>query len=106
MGMGGAIPVEYAHPGLAERAVIDHVVLQPHIVSVAAPVDGWVEQFLVARPCAGRVVGHMELHNGDDTCCARILAPAMCMHTRFARVDLGEGCEGYDGCAAGAEGLE
>eukprot|EP00964_Phaeocystis_antarctica_P022903 scaffold12792_cov64-Phaeocystis_antarctica.AAC.5 len=82
MGMGGAITVEYAHPGLAERAVIDHVVLQPHIVTVAAPVDGWVEQFLIARPCAGRVVGHVELHNGDDTCCARILAPAMCMHRR------------------------
>eukprot|EP00964_Phaeocystis_antarctica_P104408 scaffold69543_cov65-Phaeocystis_antarctica.AAC.4 len=39
MGMGGAVPVEYAHLGLAERAVVDHVVLQPDVVSVAAPIE-------------------------------------------------------------------
>ena len=77
VGMRGGVLVEYAHDGLAERAVVDHVVLQPDVVSVATPVEGRVQHLLVARPCAGRIVSHVELDNGDDTCCARILAPAM-----------------------------
>ena len=75
MGMGGVVPVEYTHLGLAERAVVDHVVVQPDVVSVASPVENRVQQLLVARPSAGREVGHMELHNCDDACCARVLAP-------------------------------